>query len=667
MPKLRYTQAEPSVHELDSDDEIISQPELQPETEVSAKKLPQKNASVSKHRKNHGRRKKKKEEKSAFSRFFSALSSKISKGIRRSAISRALTSHEKTAEAFRNTWLYGLFFSEKNINRIDRAKVKFRRTLTDATTPKLFGRASSSLLTVKSRVYGLILFMFGIAALAVHYLVNAKFNLFIYDAYAPFTAAGICVVALLFLFSNNSFYRDIYESKLLGSIIFSLMGVSHSSKTEESSPDLSSAGACAVGILLGLLTIIFPASSILLFILLMIYAAVVIKSPESGMISVILIAPFAPLNAIAISIALLAISYIFKLMCGKRTLKLEFSDIPVALFMLTVLSAQTVSFGGIASPVISLLFMLSYFIAVSILRSEVWFEKAIHAIALCVSVMSVAALLFYSIDKFINVRLFTDFPIISYRENISQTLLYSVFILFALIIKAKSRKAGFGLSLILICTLVYLYFTLPAAAVLAALVAIVIFLALYNIKNIFIISIFGAVWIVLARFIPKLNIIANINAEKNSFSGSNPIIGFLSEFGFVGIGSAKSATDILHSPILSGTEAALLENNSLFLSLGLELGYLGLIMFVISFFFILQNAFSYGQSCIDRTNKQRVVCYAAMSGLICAFIYGFWGNIFAEPRMVLIYWLLAGITVSGSRCSKGLPGQSGQDIPSDCY
>ncbi len=669
MPKSKYTQKAPSVHELDKEDDIISQPELQPETEVSAKMLPQKNASVSGHRKTSKKKKKKKKKnsKGSFSQIFSTLSSKIARGIRQSAVARALTSHEMVAEAFRKTWLYGLFFSEKNTERINRAKVKFRRNATDAVIPKLLGRACSSLLTVKSRIYGLILFMFGLTLLTIHYLINAKFQLFIYDSYAPLTAGCICVTALLFLFSNSSLSQDIYESKFLGSVIFDIMGVNRYAHDTEEAADLSSLGACALGIMLGALTMIFPASSILLFILLAIYAMIVTKSPEVGMISVILMTPFAPLKIINVAVILLALSYFLKILYGKRTLKLEFSDIPVALFMLTVLSAQAVSFGGIGRPLTTFVIIMLYFITVSILRSEVWFNRAIHALAVCVSLISIGALALYLVDRFVNVGIFSDFSFEAYRETFSHMLLFSIFILLALIFKSENRKTGFGLLLILACAITYLCFTLPATALLAALTALVIFLLLYNTKTVFAILPLGALWAVLAKFIPRLNIIAKINTNKGALTNSNLIIGLLSKFGFEGIGSADSAPDVLHSSASVGSGTAIIEEGNLFLSLALELGYIGLAMFVISFFFILQNAFSYGQGCTDRRDRYRIISYASMSGLISAFIYGFWENTLTEPRMMLIYWLLAGITVSGSRCVKEQSAEYGQDIPSDCY
>ncbi len=670
MPKSKDTSnIGRSVNELDNEDDIISQPELQPETEVSAKKLNKKSASSEKYNRKRKKRKNNRpaSEKSALVRAFSAFSSKISRGIRHSGIANALTSHEKIAEAFRKTWLYGLFFSEKNTARVNRTKVRFRKAVTDAKIPKLLERLCSALFNIKTRIYGLILLMFGITTLIIHYFVNSRGNIFTYDAYAPFTAVCICAFAIVFVFSNDPLSKDIYESKFIGSLLFDLMGVTSSDFDEKKAADFSPLGAFTLGILLGLLTLIFSARSILLVILLIIYAAAVIKSPEAGIISILLISPFASLDILVVALSLLTVSYIFKALCGKRTIKLEFSDIPIAFFMLTVLSSEAISFGGKGTPITSVIFIASYFIVVSILRSEVWFNRAVRAVSIGVSVMAVVAILIYCIGEFVNIGILGKISISEYRGTVSQVILYASFILLAELFQDKRFNSKILPIIMLLFSAVYICFTLPATAILAAVIALCIFFLLCDGRSAFFIAGISAIWVIVASFVPKANIIGSISTGKDAYTGANLIVRLLSKFGFTGIGSSDSARDILHSSVSLGSDASLLEESNLFFSLALELGYIGLIMFVISFFFILQNAFSFGQACIDRNDKYRLTSYATMCGLICAFIYGFWGNTFSEPRMLLIYWLLAGFTVAGSRCTKDRIGEAGLDIPLECY
>ncbi len=653
MPKPKNLQNVPPVFNEPDEEEIVSQPELQPETEVSAKKLPEKTASALRNTKKRKKLKnKKKNTISIFTSFFSALFSKLHKGIRQSGVARVLSAREKTAEIFRRTWLYSIFFSKRNTERVKNIKVKFRRATTDAAIPKLLGQVSKALLNVKSRIYGLIFFLFGITTVAVHYLINSRTDMFIYDAYAPFTAGCVCLVALFFLFSNDTLSQSVFESKLLGSLVFDLMGIKYSSSDSSTYLELSSVGACAIGVLLGLLTMVFPARSVLLVILLLIYAVLVIKSPEAGIISILIMTPFVSLEILVLAIVLLTVSYMFKALCGKRTIKLEFSDIPVALFMLTVLSAEAVSFGGKGTPITSVVFIAAYFIAVSILRSEVWFKRAVRSVTIGVSVISVGAVLFYFLGEFANTGILTGFSVVDHRETVSQVLLYTVFIVIGMFLKEKSTNVKFGLLLIIVFSIVYLSMTLPSEAILAAVIALVIFVLLYNPKTIVPIIILGVLCVVLSYWGVGGLIVGNTNFEKRSIVGSNVLIELLSQFGFVGIGSADSAWEVLHSSVSIGSSTAVIEESDLFFALALELGYIGVAMFIISFFFILQNAFSYGKICTERTDRYRVVSYAAMSGLIAAFIYGLWKNIFATPRMMLVFWLLAGITVAGSRSSR---------------
>ncbi len=637
------------------DEEIESQPELQPETEVSAKKLDDHESQNSEVRKKTKRKKKKSRKQNAIG-LFSQLFSRLYRAIRNSGTANAITAYDKTAEACRRSFFYSLFFSGKAQKRANDIKVRFRRTATDARLPKLCERLTSSMLMVRTRIYGIIFLIFAITTLAVHYIVGGFLGFSLYtDPYKLPVSVCVCVISLIFVFSNDILSQTLTESKLLGALLFDLMGIKRPSNEREEVIELAPGGACVVGLLLGLLTVVFSPYLLLAFILALVYAAIVIKSPESGMISILVLAPFAPLNVIQTSIVLLGGVYIYKALCGKRSIMLEFPDLIVALFLLTVFLAEGVSFGGIGTHFSSVTFILAYFICVSILRSDIWFERAIRSVVLSTSVMAVFAVILYYVGEYAVSDILKDFSAAEYRDAISHILLYASFMLLAAFLNQKDRKLRFWISIAVVCLAVYLCLTLSPYALIAAIISLAIFSVLCNVKAIFPMVGLAVIRIVMGLFGFSGPILDRISTDKTSLVGSNIMIRLLSQFGFTGIGSSEYADDVISSTVSVGSNPTLLEENSLILRLALELGYIGLILFAVSFFFMLQAVFSHGRKCTDKSDRYRITSYAGMCGLISAVICGIWENIWLSPRMPLIFWLLAGLTVA---CTRSLASRS---------
>ncbi len=665
MPKKKETPLplETAITDQERDDEMSeSEPELLPETDVLAKELDgDSGAEHHIHKKKKHKKNKNPRSSGLIVSLFSAIFSSILKVFRGSGIASVLTSYDKTAEAFRSTWLYGIFFSEKSLERINRLKIYCRRVSTDAVLPKKFASAASSLLLIRCRIYGLILLFFGATTLAIHYGINSTIRPFLFDSYAPFIGICVILVSLFFVFSNETLSTGLSKSLLLNTFIFDLIGVKRT-YSEDNAFELPPSGACLFGILFGALTLVIPIRTILIALLAIIYAAIVIKSPEAGIISIMLMAPFAALEILEISIAILSVSYIFKALCGKRTFKFEFPDLFVALFLLAVFSAETVSFGGIGSPHTAVIFISVYFITVSILRSDIWFKRAIRSITLGGTVMAIGAILLFILGEYANSGVFASFTAKAYRETASQVLLYTAFIPLAAFITNKGKKSRLGNSIVLLFIAAYLALVLPTPAMIGCLVALALFLILYNVKAIFPIALIALIQPILNLFGVSVLNFESLSTDKHSLISSNIMIRLLSRFGFIGIGSAESAEELVYSSISVGGTSDFVQSDTLVLGLALELGYIGAIVFLVAFFFILQSAFSYGRNCSDKTDTYRIFSYAGMSGLIAAFVHGLWHNIWVDPRMSLIFWLLAGLTVSAGRCSREKLGGDAREL-----
>lgn len=590
--------------------------------------------------------------------FIIFIGGELARILRNSFTALIFTSYEKTAALCRSSILYGIFTGKRSLSFFSALKKKIQRAATDALIPKAVSVFLTSLLKVRSRVYALILLSFGSVTLFIHYFISNLFSGFYYSIYTPIAGVAIIIVGFFLLIPEGSVSHALYESRILNTLFSRLLGIKRTSGNEDCI-ELPGSGACILGTLLGILTLFFPPHTILFIILFTIYSFVVIKSPEAGVISIILMAPFAPLTLIASSIIILTVSYIFKALSGKRTFYFEFMDFPVALFMIMIFLSELISFGNSGDILIPVMFTAVYFIAVSVMHSSIWFDRAIKALITVMSVLSVYALITALLENLteltIDMNSVTDAPgttgnALNSSAMLCQILLSFLFVLICVFLTCKNKTNRFGLLLVTISAMIYLFTHLTVTALIAAVISLIIFMILYNGKS--------AVFLVLATaivpFLPIFRIFSvehffdALSSEGSRVDIWNAVIRMISDYGFTGIGGSDSF-EYLYPSYFVGNTDHLPHTGSLLLQIALSLGVVGIVIFIMIFLSILQSSFSFGRSCSDKSAYGRVICYAGMSGVLVNFIWGIGEYIWYNPRAILIFWLLAAITVGARR------------------
>ena len=596
--------------------------------------------------------------------FFVLVSETVSRTLRNSFLAYLLTAYDKTAELFRASFLYH-FFAEKPASFFKSFKKTVRRQVTDSVIPKKLDTITSSLMLIKSRIYGLILLSFASSALFVHFFINPHFTLSVFSVYTPFVAIAVIVGSLFLIFSGKTLSESLLESKIFSAIGFKLLGLNKNTLADKEYIDLSSSGAIVLGLLLGFLTIIFPISGILLFVLSVIYAIIVVRSPEAGLISLFLIAPFASLNALVGAIAIISISYVFKVLCGKRTLSLEFPDLFIGIFLLLIAFGGAVTFGENGNVLMYILFTGIYFLSASILRSAIWFKRSVNAVILTGAIVSVYAVIARLLGEKLGFKLdltletdvgdaaasiFSSFSVLSYFVLVLGIFLFSSFLI-------CNRKAmRFGLLIANICAFIYLFTTLPNGAWLAAVVAYIIILLLWKSRS-------AIYMLIIALFLPFLPALKIYSVENffHSLTGVtarydlwNAVMRMLADFGIGGIGLGENAFSSLYSAYFIGNTENATHSGSLLMQIMISFGIFGLLVFSVIIFFVLQSSLSYGRNCSDKSDYGRIMCYAGMCGIIASFLWGINEFIWYNPRIMLLFWLIMGVTVSARRSSLDL-------------
>ena len=592
------------------------------------------------------------------------VSEAVVKALRNCFFSSLLTAYDSTAELFRSSKIYS-FFAKKPADFFKSLKKVIRRQATDSEIPKRLSVVTSSLLLIQSRIYGLIFFSFALSSLFVHFFVNTYFTFSVFSIYTPVTAVGVIIASLFLIFSKKTLAGTLRESRIFSAISFKLLGINKNTLSDHRMIELSPSGAIVLGLILGFVTIFVPVQSTLIFVLYLVYTIVVIKSPETGLISLFLITPFASISALTGAILIITASYLFKVLCGRRTLSLEFPDMFVGMFVIMILFGGAITFGEKNGILTYVLFTCVYFIAASILRSSVWLMRGINAILLSGAVVSVYAIIarFFGEKLGFNLDLTKETDVGDASAGILSSfsvlscfvLILGIFLL-ASMVTCKKKGPRFILIVANVCTFVFLFLTLPSGAWLAAVTAYVVILLLWKSRT----AIYMIIACLFFPFLPAFKIYSvenffnSIITDTGRYDLWNAVMRMLADFGIGGIGLSENAFSYVYSAYFIGNTENASHTGSLIMQILISFGVFGLVIFAAIIFFILQSSLSYGKSCSDKSDFNRIMCYAGMCGIVASVLWGINEFIWFNPRIMLLFWLIAGITVSARRSALAL-------------
>ena len=160
----------------------------------------------------------------------------------------------------------------------------------------------------------------------------------------------------------------------------------------------------------------------------------VLYSPESGLLLAIILLPFAPYTAVRIVATASAVSYLLKLLRGKRNMSISATDSVVLLFAAACICA----FGpGQAASLFAA--SLVYLLAVNLLRSSDLFEKGINALSVGLFLPSFFAAT-SSVCALFGVTLTDYIPAITFFESDSVAMITLVSAPVSLFALHKSKR-----------------------------------------------------------------------------------------------------------------------------------------------------------------------------------------------------------------------------------
>ena len=430
-----------------------------------------------------------------------------------------------------------------------------------------------------------------------------------------------------------------------------------------------------ISLTLGLLTLFFPAHLILAVLALLLAVYGIFCLPELGVMALFLFLPFLGTVPVALLTLLTAISFGFKCLMRKRIWKIHPIDGVVLCWMGLVLTGGMISMAGMASfrvALVCLSMMLGYFLTANLIVTERWLRRCLTSLLAGAAVTAGYGILQYLMgdvsNRWQDPALFSDLAGRSVSTFGNPNVLGEYLLLtlpFALVLifyagSAARRWAGLFCSVLLLGCLTL---TWSRGAWLGCLAGMLILGLLCSRRTVQLLPLGLAVapaaffllpGSVIHRFLSIGNLQDHPTAYRLQVWRSSWEMLKSCWKGGVGLGTDAFVAAF---PLFarSGVENAL-HSHSLYMEIGIELGWFGLLIFLILLFLLAQNTFSFswqeklGQ--VDRigaraeleSRRATALNAAAFSAIFGFAVQGFTDYVFYNYRIYAMFWLILGLS-----------------------
>ncbi len=604
--------------------------------------------------------------------------------IEKSWIGRAIMHSGNT---FRNSFIVKWILAkrQKAKGKIN-AKSSLAQVLERGFAARLLRKISSTMARMSINVYGLFFAMFGIFTVLSHFVsiyVSPNPN---YDGSTGLVVGIIVSICSIPLLSSSKSVVQLFSGgKLAGKIAMGLLLI-----PEEKFRDAEKRGGVAymlvsalLGIGCGVLAYFVNPFYILAAFASIISAILILSFPEIGVIISCLLMPLLQYvgKADALMFALIcitALSYIIKLLRGKRTFSISASGVMVILFAITMLIAGTFSKGGAdafaKSAYNAFIILGAYFLGTNLTRNDN--IRRVCVKILMVSLVLIAFLQFWNlyyinISEGVEQSLMTDYrSIVSNTElevasNLQLPGLWAAMISPLLIAECFTKKRAYAVVALLLCfvpvVLSIAYFG-TLEIMIALLVGVALYLVLHSPRSVanIIVVILGlsVVLLLLPIILSKLGIVDNLalgkliegvfpdSAESSSYRTHivEDTWRMLSDGNLLGIGSGREAFKTAIAPYVTAVSKNADQPGTAFMQIFCEAGALGLAIFAIFSALLLKSGMKYVIKPTNRASKTLLL--GLLCGYMTALLLGSVSCIFDEVEMRYMFWLCAGIISS---------------------
>ncbi len=435
------------------------------------------------------------------------------------------------------------------------------------------------------------------------------------------------IASAFMIVSRKSLGAKFCQSAFLSFIFFDALGLNRMAIDSDAPPQNRFAFAFFSGLAFGVASYFFSAVTVFLYVVAALMLALIIYSPESGLLAAIILIPAANSDIIYIVITAALVSYFFKLLRGKRNLTLKSEDI-VALFAAAVfvIAFRTESAAKTAITV------CVFFMASNLLRSADLLRKSAVCITLGLGVNTVfgaaesIATLFGmapgTISGVLPVRLLTHDPLLT---------VVSVLWVFCVMHSRSFKMPSVFKVVFFTAAVLETAFSLSDTVIAAVLITTFIYFAFRS----------GRFFNVLFAYAAVLPLVWLVRFIVSGFVTFAPVAPLLPDL------SGLSATQLLFGGAECGTNLF-----AVFIS---SFGLLGCALTLLMLLMLLSRAMAAASA---RAEGMRQFCAAAVASVTAILLLGVCYDTLGTRHDLVLFWALCGMI---SACGNVIPYDTGAD------
>ena len=562
----------------------------------------------------------------------------------------------------KDSFIMNLFSGKSNKDTVNTFGYKASRICETSLFARIVMLLKQNILFCQLNILGILGFSFGFYSLAILLLRKYAFYAQNISFTSLMTSLILVIVSTILLFSKKTLINAINESYTLNFIFFDFLAMRKiSSEYTENVSHFSSASAVLFGILLGALALVIEPYKILLGIFILILLALIINSPETGIIVLFLALPFTPTMVLAGLVIVTAFSVLLKVVRRKRLIKIAPIDIFVSAFAMFVISGGVISvdiMSSIPKMLVFICFMSMYFIIKNMIRSEQLALCCVRSItigAVGVSAFGIFQYFFGAVSTiWQDTAMFADIRgrAVSTFENpnvLGEYLILIAPIIFAMCIISKNAQTRFRYFSAFALCCACLVLTWSRGAWLGFMIAAFLFLMLSTHKA-FACALLGIPAVCLGiSFFLNTSIVDRLLSIGNTADSSTMYrfniwrgtLGMLSDTWFYGIGIGTEAfSSVYPGYALAGTEVAP-HSHSLYLQITSEMGIFALIIFIAFCLAFIGMSLS----TLKNTSVKRLkfILLGLFCGTCAFLIQGLTDYVWYNYRIFLLFWAVVGL------------------------
>lgn len=583
-----------------------------------------------------------------------------------SAIGSWLTESGRRGRPAEDGWLRRLFRSRKK--RSDRYLFRFcrliARMLEQSGICRLIAHLARGLLRCSINSYGIFLLFFGCYSVVSYYILA---NMHGGAPVSYLITGGILVLVSLPMFaSTRSLAWGVRRSVLLRALVVRGLGI-----PDERLISYGEAGkeryleALAVAIVGGSFTFLTPPHHLLAGTGCALLILLILQTPEVGMMLSVGLLPFFsvtkhPTLALLTLVGVTLLSYLVKLLRGKRMLRMDASDWLVLLLLVLFAFGGWATVGGRASlhsALIYVCFGAMYFVVANLVRSQEGVWRMLTALIAPCAIVSLLGIWQYVFSTptlaYLDLNLFADLGgrVSSTWGNPNMLAEYLTLLLplaFAAILLQRRLLRGFGSALCFAVVGVCLVLTWSRGAWLGSLIAMLIMLLMLDHRLlgwllIGIVPVAAAIPFVPEQVVRRFLSIGTLSDSSIRYRLYlwEGVGRMLEDFWLTGVGVGESAFRAVYAGYaLPGIETAM-HSHSLYLQILCSLGIVGLVVFGAALLIWLRQMLGYAR--YGYLRGPRLVIIGCVAGIVALLVMGVFDEIWYNYRIYLLFWVLMGL------------------------